>query len=1093
MAWGCCVSAEPASKTRVGAFSRTGEYWTIGLGTSRFPIKDIKGLGYIQRLLKHPGQEFHALDLLSSAGAGTITADIVVGPEEALPVGLAIRRSLSGDAGEMLDAQAKREYQRRLHELNESLEDQRERGNHERADQIESEIEFLTRTIVRARGIGGRQRRTGSNAERARLSVTSAIKTALEKISDQDGELGTFLDRFIRTGAFCRYVPAPETPVIWEFSGESARAAPEIQKDGPSRPDRGRSFLRAFTAGTAFAGRNAERAMLTRALDQAEGGSGKIVLIGGGAGVGKTRLAAEIADDATRRGMLTVVGGCYDREEPVPLVPFVEILEAALAQTQNLAAFRETLGSDASEIARLLPQLRRAFPDISAPAELPPEQSRQMLFTAVTELVTRVAHSTPCLFLLDDLQWADKDSLLLLSHLVKFIPTMAVMVVGTFRDFDLDPAGPLHRTLDELIRGHLLERIALTGLPQESVGEMLRSLGGREPPEQVVRLFHAHTEGNPFFVEELFRHLVERGRLIDSKGEFRDDLKLDEIDVPQSLRVAIGRRLGRLDDDTLKALAVAAVIGRSFTFDLLAASLELDADATLNCLEEAEDAGLVTSRLDYPEARFQFSHELIRRAVLSDLSAPRRQRLHLRVADAIQRVYPNMLEDHVDDLVHHMWEAGTAAQISKTIEYLRMAYERALLKGAYETSLRHLRNALELLKTIPPSASRESQELALQTALGGTLATTKGYAAADVNTAYQRARTLSQVGGDSSKRVSVLLGLWSSSFVGGKHRAARELAEEALEVAQNRDDSIALLQAHQMVGISCFYQGELQRARTHLEQCRELPDPGRYRPHGDDPRVVSRSWLGVTLLRLGYPDQGLKTAQDALSLARQLPLPRFRNEAFAMNYVATLHMERHEWQEARDFAQQMEEISSAHGLTQWLIASNILIGVTLAEQGKVEEGAASLGRALAKWKETGASTSMPVFMGKLGTFYCRLGKTDEGLRILDDALTLSLETGEFLDSAELHRRRGEIVFTQLPGDNAGEETERCLLEAIRIARFQEGRYYELRAAIDLGHLWKKQGRSRQAHEILAPIYDWYTEGFGTQDLKQARALIAELL
>ena len=212
------MSAEPASKTRVGAFSRTGDYWTVGLGTSRFSLKNIKGLGYIQRLLQHPSREFHALDLLSGASAGSVRSDTLVGPEETLPVGITIRRGLSGDAGEMLDTQAKREYQHRLHELNEMLEDQRERGNHERADQIEGQIEFLTRTIVRARGIGGRQRRTGSNAERARLSVTSAIKTAFEKISEQDKELWNFLDRSIRTGSFCCYVPDPELPVTWQFS-----------------------------------------------------------------------------------------------------------------------------------------------------------------------------------------------------------------------------------------------------------------------------------------------------------------------------------------------------------------------------------------------------------------------------------------------------------------------------------------------------------------------------------------------------------------------------------------------------------------------------------------------------------------------------------------------------------------------------------------------------------------------------------------------------------------------------------------------------------------------------------------------------------
>src|SRR5262249_53003085 len=208
----------------------------------------------------------------SSAGTATITADTIGGTEEALPVGLTIRRGLSGDAGEMLDAQAKREYRRRLQDLDELLQEQRERGNHERADQIESEINFYKREIQRAVGVGGRHRRTGSNAERARLSVTSAIKTALEKISEPDGELGNLVGRSIRTGSFCSYVPSPESPVIWEFSAEGAAAPRGIPADEPSLQQRGSNFLRAFTDGTAFAGRTAERTTLTRALEEAQRG-----------------------------------------------------------------------------------------------------------------------------------------------------------------------------------------------------------------------------------------------------------------------------------------------------------------------------------------------------------------------------------------------------------------------------------------------------------------------------------------------------------------------------------------------------------------------------------------------------------------------------------------------------------------------------------------------------------------------------------------------------------------------------------------------------------------------------------------------------
>ncbi|MGH7864141.1 MAG: ATP-binding protein, partial [Candidatus Binataceae bacterium] len=443
-----------------GIFACSGEYWAVGCGGRTFSLRDLKGLGYIQRLLRDPGREFHALDLLGSASGDPSIASANVKHEDALPVGVTIRPGLTGDAGEMLDAQAKREYQRRLHDLTEALEDQRERGNHERADQIETEIEFLAREIERAVGKGGRDRRTGSNAERARLNVTRAIRAALEKISQQHAALGELLDRSIRTGSFCAYVPDPHHPVSWRFATAEAAAAPAQSPHAePLLLRAGPSPLRAFTEGTAFVGRNAERATLLRLLEQARSGEGKIVLIGGPAGVGKTRIAAELADEAAGRQMLTFVGSCYDRDDPVPFIPFVEILEAALAQSPDLAGFRHALGDDAPEIARLLPQLRRSFPDIPAPIELAPEQSRRVLFSAVAELVARTSRTTPVLFLLDDLHWADEGTLLLLSHVAQFVPSLPVMIVGTYRDFELDPGGHLTRTLDEMIRHRLVERM----------------------------------------------------------------------------------------------------------------------------------------------------------------------------------------------------------------------------------------------------------------------------------------------------------------------------------------------------------------------------------------------------------------------------------------------------------------------------------------------------------------------------------------------------------------------------------------------------------------------------------------------------------
>ena len=626
----------PKEQSQPAVFACKGEYWTIGYRHLEFTLRDAKGLSYIQRLLQHPGEEFHALDLVGGLGASAVSeGERVETPESSLPAGVSFRQGLSGDSGEMLDTQAKQEYRRRLVDLNREIEESRERGDADRADELQSEIDFLKTELSRAVGLGGRNRRAGSAAERARLNVTRAIRAALGKISEQHPTLGALLDNSLRTGSFCSCFPDPRTPVAWQFSVESTGVGREISQAEPifSRHD---SFLHAFAEGAVFVGRDAECAMLLRSLEQARLGHGKMMLIEGAAGVGKTRLAAEIATEASRRGIQTLAGGCYDRGDPVPFIPFVEILEAVLAQTPNLRAFREARGGDAPEIARLVPQLRRSFPDVPPPAELPPEQSRRLLFGAFTGLVRRISHDAPALFLLDDLQWADEGTLLLLSHIAQYIPTLPVMIVGTFRDFGLDPTGQLTKTLDELISHHLVGRVKLRGLSESAVAEMLRALGGSEPPETIVKLFYSETEGNPFFVEELFKYLVEQGRLLDSEGQFCRDLQLNDDDVPQTLRLVIGSRLARLGEATVKALSTAAVIGRSFTFDLLVSATHSGADALLDCIEEGERAGLVTSTLEYPEVRFRFSHELIRQTVISQISVARRQRLHLDVAEALE-------------------------------------------------------------------------------------------------------------------------------------------------------------------------------------------------------------------------------------------------------------------------------------------------------------------------------------------------------------------------------------------------------------------------------------------------------------------------
>ena len=841
---------KPAS-TITGIFARTGEYWTLGYGGKTCSLKDVKGLSYIQRLLQHPGEEFQALDLLSGPGSVQFA-----NREDQNPPIIEGTHSIGGlgDAGELLDAQAKIAYKRKAAELTEELEDLRERGEHERAEKVEAEIEFLKRELVRAVGLGGRDRRAGSAAERARLNATRAIKSAIDKIAEHSSSLGDLLERAIRTGYYCSYIAVAPNSLTWRFSLDTPEPLLSTESTAPVLLRNEPSFTRALIGRTAFAGREAESSSLYRILQLARRGKGRVAMIGGAPGVGKSRIAAELCAKASQSGVLVFAGNCYDRDDSVPFVSFVEILEAILTSAPSPKAFRDTLGNESAEIARLMPQLRRMFPDIPLPLQASPEQSRRILFAAINDLIVRVSQQMPVVLLLEDLQWADEGTLSLLSHLARSLSNAAVLVLGTYRDHELDPAGPLAKTLDELLRLHLLERISLSALPHDAVAAMLRDLSGQEPPSVVVDFICSATEGNPFFVEEMFQHLVERGKLLDSDGAFRADFKPSAIEVPNSLRPLIARRLKSLGNSAQRILGVAAVIGRSFTFELLHAASKIEEDSALEGIEEAERAGLISASMEYPEARFQFSHELIRQAVIAGLSMPRRQRHHLNVADAIERLYAAP-EAYAGDLAHHLWQARSVADRARTVRYLAMAARQAMTRSAGQETITYLSRGLELLRTLPETAERNEQELELQVRLGTALTFAKGYSAPDVRRTYARARELCQQVGESAQLFRTLRGLAGYYSVRAEHTTAFELSEQCLSLAQRLNDPLLLVGAHMELGATLFCLGDYNTARTHLDKAIALHDPESQRlhafVHGQDFGASSRArashvlWLSV--------------------------------------------------------------------------------------------------------------------------------------------------------------------------------------------------------------------------------------------------------
>jgi predicted ATPase len=447
---------------------------------------------------------------------------------------------------------------------------------------------------------------------------------------------------------------------------------------------------------TPYVGRARERAQLLQALERARVGAGSLVLIGGEAGVGKSRLVQETADEARRQGMTVLIGHSVDQQGAPPYLPTIEHLEEA-ARNLTPEALREALGENAPEIAKLMPELRTRYPDIPEPVSLPPEQERRYLLHGVAEFVGRNARRNPIALVFEDLHWADESTLLLVQHLAKRVSEIPLLAIGTYRDTELKPGRPLAAVLPELLRQRLADEIVLSRMTEEGVTQLLQGRAGRKPPPELVALVFSETEGNPFFVEEVFRHLLDAGKLFDESGEWLSGVQIADTEVPRSVGLVIGQRLERVSDDCRRILTIAALAGKTFRFDLLAGFQGVDEDDLLDALEEAARATLVEDVSTDREARYAFVHEQIRQTLLSLLSTARRQRLHLRMGDALEALHGREAEQHAPEIAHHLYQAGAAADRERTGRWLLLAADRALDALAFEDALRDLDAARTVL------------------------------------------------------------------------------------------------------------------------------------------------------------------------------------------------------------------------------------------------------------------------------------------------------------------------------------------------------------------------------------------------------------
>ena len=423
-----------------------------------------------------------------------------------------------------------------------------------------------------------------------------------------------------------------------------------------------------------FVGRQRERDELFEALGRAEGGRGGIIFLSGEPGIGKTRLAEETLGMAHDRFLFALAGRCSEEAETPPLLPFVEIVERA-TRAMPREMFRSVLGESGPVIVRMVPGLRQSFPDLSPPPELPPEQQRRYLFNSFLEFLQRACELSSVCLVLDDLQWADDATAHLLHHLAPEAGRLRLLIVGAFRETELREASAIGRVMADLVRQRMSTRLALKALPADDVGQLLERLSGARPPEAVVDLIVRTTDGNPFFVEEMYSHSVETMDTNSPGGDWWRGLPLSESEVPGGVRMVTLQRARRLAGETQDFLSAAAVVGRVFDPELTRSMMgRVDRERFLSAVEEAELAGMVAPRESGRELRYEFTHDLIRHALLADLSELRRREMHTHVVECMEALYPEV-DAYAAEVVSHL-ERGQAPQTRRRCSAIRSSQRK---------------------------------------------------------------------------------------------------------------------------------------------------------------------------------------------------------------------------------------------------------------------------------------------------------------------------------------------------------------------------------------------------------------------------------
>jgi predicted ATPase len=745
-----------------------------------------------------------------------------------------------------------------------------------------------------------------------------------------------------------------------------------------------------------------------------------------------------------------------------------------------------------------MPGLVRAA-DLEALRHRIGEATRERMLRELAEALELLTAQQPLVLVLEDLHWSDPSTLDLIAVLARRREPARLLLIGTYRPPEvLRRTHPLHTIKQELqLHEHCVE-LLLTSLLEDAVATYLaRRLPGLPQVNRLTRLVHRRTEGNPLFMVALVDSWLTQGALLDQDGAWALAAEVEALHdgVPNSLQQMIDMQLDGLSAEEQRVLEAASVAGMEFSAAAVAAGLAQEAEYVDDwCTSLARRGQFLraSGEQTWPDGTvagcYSFVHALYQQVLYHRVSAAQRVRLHQRIGARLEAGHGAQASAIAVELAMH-FERGRDAQ--RTVQYLQQAGQRSMERSAYVEAVSHLTRGLEVLQTLPDTPECSQQELMLHIALGASLIATKGYAAPEVELIYARARQLCHHLDDSQQRFSALHGLRSYYQTRAEYQTARTLAEQLLILAQHTQDSAMLVAACRATGTTLLMEARAL-ALSHLIQGMALYDPQQHHTtafrYGEDNGVACFSRAAWTLWWLGYPDQGLVRSDEAVTLAQQSAHPL--SLCFALTGAAVFHQCCRQERAVQEHAEAAISLATEYGIPLYRAFGAIMQGWALAHQGQTQEGLAQIQQGLTAWRDTGAETLRPYFLALLAEAYGAMGQPETGMIALTEALVLVEKTGERWYEPESYRLKGALLLQRSTDHHA--EAQVCFQQAIAVADGQQAKSWELRAAMSLSRLWQRQGQCAAARELLAPIYGWFTEGFDTADLQEAKVLLTEL-